>query len=66
MSVRISATFSNNIELMARAYAGENGISFSESVEILTSSSVLKWWNKHELKERKVLEKIFENGNNTN
>jgi 3-hydroxyisobutyrate dehydrogenase-like beta-hydroxyacid dehydrogenase len=59
MGIRISATFNSSIDMMSRAYAGENGISFSEAVEILTGSAATKWWMKHDIKERKALEKKY-------
>jgi len=43
---RISATFKDSIEGIAKAYAEFNGISFSESVETLTGLSGTEWFNK--------------------
>jgi len=43
---RVSATFKPTVEKITKAYADWNGISFSESVEILTSLSAMEWWEK--------------------
>jgi hypothetical protein len=52
---RISATFKPTIKKIAECYSIFNGISFSESVEILTSVSGLEWWNKLSKKQQKEL-----------
>lgn len=53
---QISATFKPTILKIADCYSIFHGISFSEAVEILTSTSGLEWWNTLTKKQRKELE----------
>jgi hypothetical protein len=59
--VRISATFGVSIERLAKAYALEHDMSFSQAVEELATDSGRLWWFKQTKKKRaELMEQVGE------
>ena len=56
---RISATFKPTIAKIAHQYSLFHEISFSESVEVLTSVAALEWWNTLSRQQKKELNEKY-------
>jgi hypothetical protein len=59
--IRISASVKPTIAKVTKQYAIFNGVSFSESVEILAGLSGLEWWAKLSNKQKKELDETYYN-----